>query len=174
MPELSAVKKEAPAKWKQALANIHQQGAVRPFGEPEPWPDQREVFFIVDPSTVGGGVGASFSFKVEVRDLGKSGKHGKLKELKLLRKQIADIPDERDRRILAALAGATPSTYSFMGGMDFMPTSFALALPLGLAQTAGAQSPMASQAQPTTCRRSTSTSTRSYRGTRPERSHGPR
>ncbi|MBS1824388.1 MAG: DEAD/DEAH box helicase [Acidobacteria bacterium] len=132
MPELSAAKKEAPAKWKQALANIHQQGAVRPFGEPEAWPDQREVFFIVDPSTVGGGIGASFSFKVEVRDLGKSGKHGKLKELKLLRKQIADIPDERDRRILAALAGATPSTYSFMGGMDFMPTSFALALPLGL------------------------------------------
>ncbi|MBL8176846.1 MAG: DEAD/DEAH box helicase [Bryobacterales bacterium] len=131
-PPLAAAKPEPVAKWKQALGYIHQQGNLRPFGDPDPWPEHREVFYIVDPAAVAGGVGGSFSFKVEVRDLSRSGKPGKLKELKLLRKQIVDITNETDRSILAALAGAAPSGYSYSGSIDLMPTSFSLSLPLGL------------------------------------------
>jgi len=133
MPQVDPTpKREQPAKWKVALAQIHQLDNTRHYGEPEPWPEHREVFYIVDPSTVAGGVGNSFSFKVEVRDISKSGKYGKLKELKLTRKQIPDIHNQQDRTILASLAGATPSTYSYMAGIDTVPQSYALSLPLGL------------------------------------------
>ena len=121
-----------PPAWKKILTNIHAQGQLRPYGEPEPWPPYREVFYIVDPSTVAGGVGSSFSFKVEVRDRSKTGKPGKLKELKMTRKQIVDITEERDRNIIAALAGATQSPYSYMGNVELVPHSYSLSLPLGL------------------------------------------
>ncbi len=125
-------RKEQTPPWKIALTHIQEQATLRSYGEPEPWPPGREVFFIVDPSTIAGGVGGSFSCKIEVRDPAKSGRPGKLKEFKLLRKQIATIPVESDRNIIAALAGATPSTYSFAANLDLVPASFSIPLPLGL------------------------------------------
>src|SRR6185369_11526822 len=117
---------EPKALWQQQLAVITNSinNALTP--QRNHWPDNREIFYVVDPkaSRTSGLLGVEIAF----RERNKKGEWGKIKKARIQQNQIAQLTDPSDREILSLLLGGREtywSGYSY-GGFD-LPNPFILA-----------------------------------------------
>lgn len=112
--------------WQQQLAVITNSinNALTP--ERNPWPDNREIYYIVDPRT--SRTSGLLSVEIAFRERNKKGEWGKIKRARIQQNQIGQISDPSDREILSLLLGGREtywSSYSY-GSFD-LPNPFVLA-----------------------------------------------
>ena len=117
--------REPQSDWQRQLAIVTNSinNALPP--ERNPWPDNREIYFIVDPqlSRTSGLLNVEIAF----RERNKKGEWGKIKRARIQQNQIGQLSDPNDREILSLLLGGREaywSSYSF-GGLD-LPNPFVL------------------------------------------------
>src|SRR5919205_2424935 len=109
---------EPQPDWQQQLTVITNSinNAQRP--ERNPWPNNREIYYVVDPraSRTSGLLNVEIAF----RERNKKGEWGKIKRARIQQNQIGQLSDPNDREILSLLLGGRDSywsSYSF-GGLD--------------------------------------------------------
>ncbi len=121
---------EPPAQpqpaWQQQFAVITNSinNALAP--QRNPWPDNREIYYVVDPhaSRLSGLLNVEIAF----RERNKKGEWGKIKRARMQQNQIGQLSDPSDREILSLLLGGREtywSSYSY-GAFD-LPNPFVLA-----------------------------------------------
>ncbi|MFN2532934.1 MAG: SNF2-related protein [Pyrinomonadaceae bacterium] len=111
--------------WQQQLAVITTSiNNARP-PERNPWPDNREIYYIVDPQT--SRTSGLLNVEIAFRERNKKGEWGKIKKARIKQNQLGELSDPTDREIIALLLGGKDpywSTYSY-GGFD-LPNPFVL------------------------------------------------
>jgi len=120
--------KPAPAPqplWQQQLTVITNSINNALPTERNSWPDNREIYYIVDPQASR----SSGLLNVEIgfRERNKKGEWGKIKRARIQQSQIGQLADPSDREILSLLMGGREaywSSYSY-GGLD-LPNPFVL------------------------------------------------
>ena len=112
--------------WRQQLTVITNSinNALRP--ERDPWPDNREIYYIVDPN--GSRASGSLNVEIAIRERNKKGEWGKIKKARIQQNQIGQLSDPSDREILALLLGGRETYWSSYGygGLD-LPNPVVLA-----------------------------------------------
>ena len=94
-----------PPVWKQRLAALKTQMSLRRPADPETWPADRDLIYVVDCPNTRDGSGLFIELMTRLRR--RDGQWERLKVLKRLsRNQAARLPDPQDRQILQMLAGA--------------------------------------------------------------------
>src|SRR5829696_7770668 len=112
--------------WQQQLAVIKNSINNAPPLERNPWPDNREIYFIVDPQA--SRTSRLLNIEIAFRERNKKGEWGKVKKARIQQNQIGQLSDPNDREILSLLLGGRDaywSSYSY-GGLD-LPIPFVLA-----------------------------------------------
>src|SRR5215204_3867305 len=130
LKELQLLEEGEPAPepqplWQQKLAVIKNSinNALPP--ERNPWPDNREIYYIVDPQ--GSRTSGLLNVEIAFRERNKKGEWGKIKRARIKQHQLGELSDPADREILSLLTGGKDpywSTYSY-GGFD-LPNPFVL------------------------------------------------
>jgi len=97
-------------QWKQRLATLKAEMSYRQGTEPDPWPAERELAYVIDiPATVDA---TGLVVEIMMRGKRRDGAWEKLKALKGLRRnQLAVLPDPMDRQILQMLVGTAQTDY---------------------------------------------------------------
>src|SRR5215208_3360782 len=89
------------------------------------WPDNREIYYIVDPQS--SRTSQLLNVEIAFRERNKKGEWGKIKKARIKQNQINELSDPTDREILALLLGGNDSywsSYSY-GGLE-LPNPFVL------------------------------------------------
>jgi superfamily II DNA or RNA helicase len=111
--------------WQQQLSVITSSiKNVRP-AQRNPWPDNREIYYIVDPQS--SRASGLLNIEIDFRERNKKGAWGKIKKARIRQDQLGELSDPSDREILSLLMGAKDpywSAYSY-GGFD-LPNPFIL------------------------------------------------
>jgi superfamily II DNA or RNA helicase len=112
--------------WQQQLTVITNSinNALPP--ERNPWPDNREIYYIVDPQA--SRRSGLLNVEIDFRERNRKGEWGKIKRARLQQNQVGQLSDPNDREILSLLQGGREaywSSYSF-SGFD-LPNPFVLA-----------------------------------------------
>ncbi len=91
-----------------------------------PWPDNREIYYIVDPKA--SRTSGLLNVEIAFRELNKKGEWGKIKRARIQQNQISQLSDSSDREILSLLLGGREAYWSSYGygGLD-LPNPFVLA-----------------------------------------------
>jgi hypothetical protein len=102
--------------WQQQLAVVTNsiKNAVSP--ERNPWPDNREIFYVVVPQA--SRQSGLLNVEIDFRERNKKGEWGKVKRARIQQHQLGRLSDPNDREILSLLIGAKDlywSTYSYTG-----------------------------------------------------------
>jgi superfamily II DNA or RNA helicase len=110
-------KPEPQPPWQQQLAVITNSinNALPP--QRNPWPDNREIYYIVDPQ--GSRTSGLLNVEIAFREPNKRGEWGKIKKARMQQNQISQLSDPSDREILSLLQGGKEtywSSYSY--GLD--------------------------------------------------------
>ena len=110
--------------WQQQLAVITNSVNNAPPPVRDPWPDNREIYYIVVPHAPMSG---SLNIEIAFRERNKKGEWGKIKRARIQQNQIDQLSDPSDREILSLLLGGRESYWSSYGygGFD-LPNPFAL------------------------------------------------
>ncbi|HEX5603074.1 MAG TPA: SWIM zinc finger family protein, partial [Pyrinomonadaceae bacterium] len=131
LEELQLIEDEEPAYepqpyWQQQLNVITNSinNALPP--KRDPWPDNREIYYIVDPQASR----SSRLLNVEIafREPNKNGEWGKIKKAHIKHNQLGELSDPDDQEILSLLLGGKDlfwTSFSY-GGFD-LPNPFVLA-----------------------------------------------
>ena len=111
--------------WQQQLAVI--TNSIKNARPPQrnPWPDNREIYYIVDPQT--SRTSGLLNVEIDFRERNKKGEWGKIKKARITQDQLGQLSDPSDREILSLLMGGKDpywSAYSY-GGFD-LPNPFVL------------------------------------------------
>ena len=111
--------------WEQQLTVISNSvnNAVPP--KRNDWPDNREIYYIVDPQS--SRTSQSLNVEIAFRERNKKGEWGKIKKARIKQNQIGELSDPADREILSLLLGGKDlywSSYSY-GSFD-LPNPFVL------------------------------------------------
>src|ERR1700741_191786 len=111
--------------WQQQLAVI--TNSIKNVRPPErnPWPDNREIYYIVDPQT--SRTSGMLNIEIGFRERNKKSEWGKIKKARIKQNQLGKLSDPADREILSLLLGGKDpywSTYSY-DGFD-LPNPFVL------------------------------------------------
>jgi superfamily II DNA or RNA helicase len=111
--------------WQQKFALITNSinNALPP--ERDPWPVNREIYYIVDPQ--GSRRSGLLNVEIAFRERNKKGEWGKIKKARIKQNQLGQLSDPTDREILSLLLGGKDSywsSYSY-GGFD-LPNPFVL------------------------------------------------
>jgi len=103
---------EAPSYWQQQLNVITNSinNALPP--KRDPWPENREIYYIVDPQT--SRTSRLLNVEIAFREPNKKGEWGKIKKAHIKQTQLSELSDPSDQEILSLL----------MGGRDLYWTSF--------------------------------------------------
>src|SRR5215217_4304689 len=127
---LQVLEKDEPAHepqplWQQQLAVI--TNSVKNARPPErnPWPDNREIYYIVDPQS--SRTSGLVNVEIHFRERNKKGEWGKIKRARINQDQLGRLNDPSDREILSLLMGARDpywTAYSY-GGFE-LPNPFIL------------------------------------------------
>ncbi|HSE16315.1 MAG TPA: SNF2-related protein [Pyrinomonadaceae bacterium] len=110
--------------WQQQLAVITNSINALPK-ERNPWPDNREIYYVVDPKA--SRTSRLLNVEMAFRERNKKGEWGKIKRARIQQNQIGQLSDPGDREILSLLMGGREaywSSYSY-GGFD-LPNPFVL------------------------------------------------
>lgn len=116
---------EPQPDWQRQLAIVTNSINNAPPPERNPWPDNREIYFIVDPQT--SRTSGLLNVEIAFRERNKKGEWGKIKRARIQQNQIGQLRDANDREILSLLLGGREAywpSYSF-GGLD-LPNPFVL------------------------------------------------
>ena len=113
-------------QWQQQLAVITNSvnNALPP--KRNPWPDNREIYYVVIPQA--SRMSGLLNIEIAFRERNNKGEWGKIKKARIQHDQIGQLSDASDREILSLLLGARDaywSSYSY-GGFD-LPNPFILA-----------------------------------------------
>jgi len=125
--------KPAPAPqplWQQQLAVI--TNSINNTFPPErnPWPDNREIYYIVNPqSSRNSGL---LNVEINFRERNKKGEWGKIKWARIQQNQITQLSDPSDREILSLLMGGKEYWSSSSYGVLDLPNPFILSNTLQL------------------------------------------
>ena len=111
--------------WQQQLAVI--TASIKNERPPQrnPWPDNREIYYIVDPQA--SRTSGLLNVEIDFRERNKKGEWGKIKKARIKQDQIGQLSDPSDREILSLLMGGKDpywSAYSY-GGFE-LPNPFIL------------------------------------------------
>src|SRR3569832_2260075 len=90
-----------------------------------PWPDDREIYYVVDPQ--GSRTSGLLNVEIAFRERNRKGEWGKIKKARIQQDQIAQLSDPSDREIISLMLGGKEtywSSYSY-GGFD-LPYPFVL------------------------------------------------
>src|SRR5215213_1285467 len=90
-----------------------------------PWPDNREIYYVVDPQA--SRTSGLLNVEIAFRERNKKGEWGKIKKARIQQDQIGQLSDPSDREILSLLLGGREaywSSYSY-GAFD-LPNPFVL------------------------------------------------
>jgi len=117
---------EPPPQWQQKFATITNSinNALSP--QRNPWPDNREIYYVVDPQA--SRQSGLLNVEIAFRELNKKGEWGKIKWARIQQNQIGQLSDPSDREILSLLLGGKEAYWSSYGysGID-LPNPFVLA-----------------------------------------------
>src|ERR1041384_1595580 len=112
-------------QWQQQLAVItNSVNNALPL-ERDPWPDNREIYYVVPPQA--SRTSGLLNIEIAFRERNKKGEWGKIKRARIQQNQISQISDPSDREILSLLLGGREiywSSYGY-GGFD-LPNPFTL------------------------------------------------
>jgi superfamily II DNA or RNA helicase len=115
--------------WKQRLSNLKNAMSYHQSAEPEIWPAERELVYVVDCPATMDGRGVHIELMTRIRR--KDNQWERLKGMKSLhRAQLGSLPDPMDRQILQMLAGVGTSDYGWAYGVSDdveLPKQFRLA-----------------------------------------------
>src|ERR1051326_1490647 len=104
---------EPQPPWQQQLAVITNSiNNARP-PERNPWPDNREIYYIVDPQT--SRTSGLLAVEIAFRERNKKGEWGKIKRARIQQNQIGQLSDPTDREILSLLLGGRDSYWTAYG-----------------------------------------------------------
>jgi superfamily II DNA or RNA helicase len=111
--------------WQQRLAVI--TNSIKNARPPQRnnWPDNREIYYIVDTQT--SRTSGLLNIEIFFRERNKKGEWGKIKRARITQDQLSQLSDPSDREILSLLMGGKDpywSSYSY-GGFD-LPNPFIL------------------------------------------------
>ncbi len=117
---------EPQPPWQQQLAVITNSvnNALPP--QRNPWPDNREIYYVVDPQA--SRTSGLLNVEIAFRERNRKGEWGKIKKARIQLNQIGQLSDPNDREILSLLQGGREtywSSYSY-GSFD-LPNPFVLA-----------------------------------------------
>jgi SNF2-related domain/Helicase conserved C-terminal domain/Bacterial SNF2 helicase associated/SWIM zinc finger len=126
LQEIDEPASEPQPHWQQQLAVITNSinNALPP--KREPWPQNREIYYVVDPKSSRGS--ALLNVEIAFREPNKKGEWGKIKKAHIKDNQIGELGDPDDREILSLLLGGKDlywTSYSY-GGFN-LPNPFVLA-----------------------------------------------
>ena len=128
--ELLEEDEPAPAHqslWQQQLVVITNSiNSARP--EPNAWPNDREIYYIVDPQA--SRVSGLLNVEIAFRERNKKGEWGKIKKARIRQNQLGELSDPSDREILSLLLGGKEAYWS-----SYSYSSFDLPNPLVLSDT---------------------------------------
>lgn len=117
---------EPQQPWQQQLAVITNSinNALPP--QRNPWPDNREIYYVVDPQS--SRTSGLLNVEIAFRERSRKGEWGKIKKARIQQNQIGQLSDPDDREILSLLQGGKESYWSgySYGGID-LPNPFVLA-----------------------------------------------
>jgi hypothetical protein len=130
LEELQLLEEEEPAPapqplWKQQLAVITDSIKKARSPQRNPWPDNREIYYIVDPQA--SRTSGLLNVEIDFRERNKKGEWGKIKKTRIKQDQLGQLNDPNDREILSLLMGGKDpywSAYSY-GGFE-LPNPFVL------------------------------------------------
>jgi len=110
--------------WKQEIGRLRQAMSARPpDDDPEPWPADRRLLYLIDlPATL---TGNGLVVELATERLKADGTWDRPTQLRLRREQWLQIPDDRDRQIAQMLLGAREE-YAYYGAP---PTARRFVLP---------------------------------------------
>jgi len=121
LEELQLLEEDEPAPalqplWKQQLAVI--TDSIKKARPPQrnPWPDNREIYYIVDPQT--SRTSGLLNVEIDFRERNKKGEWGKIKKAHIKQDQLGQLSDPSDREMLSLLMGGKDpywSAYSYDG-----------------------------------------------------------
>jgi hypothetical protein len=121
LEELQLLEEDEPAPapqplWKQQLAVI--TDSIKKARPPQrnPWPDNREIYYILDPQT--SRTSGLLNVEIGFRERNKKGEWGKIKKARIKQDQLGQLSDPIDREILSLLMGGKDpywSAYSYDG-----------------------------------------------------------
>ena len=94
--------------WRSLLERV-QAGGRRVVANPEAWPAEREIFFVISGRPV---LDQGVSVDLLHRDPLKRGGWGKVKSARIAREAVEEIPDQALKELLLSLAGV-PDPYDF-------------------------------------------------------------
>lgn len=111
--------------WQRQLAVI--TDSIKNARPPQrnPWPDNREIYYIVDPQA--SRTSGLLNVEIGFRERNKKGEWGKIKKARIKQDQLGQLSDPSDREILSVLMGGKDpywSAYSY-GGFE-LPNPFTL------------------------------------------------
>jgi hypothetical protein len=111
--------------WQQQLTVITNSinNAVPP--KRDPWPENREIYYIVDPQS--SRTSRLLNVEIAFREPNKTGEWGKIKKARIKHNQLGELSDPTDREILSLLLGSKDfywTSYDY-GGFD-LPNPFVL------------------------------------------------
>src|SRR5688572_13832571 len=111
--------------WQQRLAVI--TNSIKHARPPQrnTWPDNREIYYIVDPRT--SRTSGLLNIEIFFRERNKKGEWGKIKRARITQDQLSQLSDSSDREILSLLMGGKDPYWSAdsYGGFD-LPNPFIL------------------------------------------------
>src|ERR1041384_511296 len=111
--------------WQQQLAAISSSIKNAQPAERNPWPDGREIYYIVDPQA--SRQSGLLNIDIAFRERNKKSEWSKIKRARIKQHQLGDLSDPDDREILSLLLGGKDPywlSYSY-GGYD-LPNPFVL------------------------------------------------
>ena len=116
-------KPSKPAVWRRRLADLKSEMSYRRPADPEPWPEGRELVYVIDQAATLEGRGLQIDLATRTRR--RDGTWERPKNLKrLTRGQLGLIPDPQDRQIVQMLAGADRADFGHgYGGWDEVEVS---------------------------------------------------
>src|ERR1043165_2077989 len=111
--------------WQQQLDVITNSiNKARP-PERNPWPDNREIYYVVDPKA--SRLSGLLNVEIDFRERNKKGEWGKIKRAPLQQDQIGQLSDASDREILSLLLGSRDTFWSSYSYGINVPNPFVLA-----------------------------------------------
>ena len=112
--------------WQRQLTVITNSINSALLPERNPWPDNREIYYIVDPQ--GSRQSGLLNVEIAFRERNKKGEWRKIKRARIQQNQIGQLSDPSDREILSLLLGGRETYWSSYGYGTFdLPNPFVLA-----------------------------------------------
>jgi SNF2 domain-containing protein/helicase-like protein/SWIM zinc finger len=101
---------EPKSLWQQQFTVITNSISNSLIPQRNPWPDNREIYYVVDPQA--SRVSGLLNVEIAFRERNKKGEWGKIKRARIQQNQISQLSDPSDQEILSLLLGGREAFWS--------------------------------------------------------------